>query len=261
MKHSKTTFNRKRAGLCVIFATTLILTLCATSAGAEEKKLFLGFKEGKDSKSIPAGWEHIGYFGKAKNQISLIREGKRTIVHMKSLNSISALITSPDVDIEKLPVITWRWKVDRAVGMAREHRRDRNDCAARIRVIFGKDKENDPLNLPIVKKVFKVFKKVGLKMPKMEPPGIKIDYVWGNYANKGAVIDYPGARNHKIVMVEKGNARAGRWIWEKRNLLEDFRKFFGGEPPGILAIAILTDTDQTNEGVEARYSSVMLMGK
>jgi len=258
MKVFEKTFYQGRIGLCVLFTAILVLILCAASAGAEKKNLFLGFAGGEDSKSIPKGWEHIGYFGKAKNDISLIREGKRTIVHMKSLNSISALITSPDVNIEEHPVIAWRWKVDRAVGMAREHQRDRNDCAARIRVIFGKDKENDPLNLPVVKKV---FKRVGFKMPKMEPPGIKIDYVWGNYANKGAVIDYPGARNHKIVMVEKGNERAGRWIWEKRNLLEDFRKFFGSEPPGILAIAVLTDTDQTNEGVEARYSSVMLMGK
>lgn len=258
MKVSETTFNRERTRLYVIFATALVLIFCAASARAEGKKLFLGFKEGKDSKSIPAGWEHIGYFGKAKNDISLIREGKRTIVHMKSLNSISSLITRPDVNIEDYPIIAWRWKVDRAVGMAREDRRDRNDCAARIRVIFGKDKGDSPLNNPLVKKVLKA---VGFTMPAMEPWGIKIDYVWGNYEKKGAVIDYPGARSHKIVVVEKGNERAGTWIREKRNLLEDFRKFFGSEPPGILAVAILTDTEQTNEGVEAHYSNVMLMGK
>lgn len=258
MKICEKPFYRQRTGLCFLFTVIVTLILCTISPGAEKNSLFLGFTKGEDSKSIPKGWEHIGYFGKAKNSISLIKEGKRTVVHMKSLNSISSLIIRPDVDIANYPTIAWQWKIDRTVGMAMEDRRDRNDCAARIRVIFGKDKGNVPLNNPLVKKVFKT---VGFKMSEMEPPGIKIDYVWGNFAKKGSVIDYPGTREHKVVVVEKGNERAGRWIWERRNLMEDFRQFFGSEPPGILAIAVLTDTDQTNEGVEARYSSVMLMGQ
>ncbi len=241
--------------MCAAF---LLLIFCATSVGAEQKNLFLGFTEDKDSESTPQGWEHIGYFGKAKNEISLVREGKWTVVYMKSLNSISSLITRPDADIKDYPIIAWRWKIDRTVGMAREHRRDRNDCAARIRIIFGKDRGDAPLDNPLVKKVIKM---VGFKMPKMEPQGMKIDYVWGNDAKKGVVIDYPGSKSHKVVVVERGNDRAGKWIREKRNLMEDFRRFFGSEPPGILAIAVLTDTDQTNEGVEAHYSSVMLMGQ
>lgn len=258
MKDSKKTFCQVGIRVCAVIALALFFILCSLSAGAEKKNLFLGFKESKDSESIPQEWKHIGYFGKSKNDISLKKEGDQIIVHMKSINSISSLITYTHFKIEDYPVITWRWKVDRSVGMAIEERRDRNDCAARVRVIFGKDKGGEPLNNPLVKKVFDA---VGFKMPAMEPPGMKIDYVWGNHIKKGTVIDYPGGRYHKIVIVEKGNERAGTWIREKRNLLEDFRQFFGSEPPGIVAIAVLTDTDQTNEGVEARYSTVMMMSQ
>lgn len=258
MKDSKRILCQGRIRIYIISALVLILILFSFSADAEKKPLFLGFNEDKDSESIPQGWKHIGYFGKSKNDISLIEEGDQIIVHMKSLNSISSLITYANFKIGDYPIITWRWKVDRAVGMAMEERRDRNDCAARVRVVFGRDKGDEPLNNPLVKKVFDA---VGFKMPVMEPPGIKIDYVWGNYVKKGTIIDYPGTRNHKIFVVERGNERAGTWIREKRNLLEDFRQFFGSEPPGIVAIAILTDTDQTNEGVEAYYSNVIMMSQ
>jgi hypothetical protein len=95
----------------------------------------------------------------------------------------------------------------------------------------------------------------------MEPSGTKIDYIWGNHADKGEILDHPRAKNHKVVVMEKGNERAGQWIWEKRNLRKDYCRFFGSEPPGILAIAVLTDTDQTNEGVEAYYSTITLMSE
>ena len=249
---------RRRIGFCLSVAVTLVLILGAVAAGAENKDIFLGFTADEESETVPAGWEHIGYFGKAKNTISLVTEGKRTVVHMKSLNSISSHVKRPDVRITEYPILTWRWKIDRAVGMAIEDRRDRNDCAARIRIIFGREQKGDPINIPAVKEV---MKRMGFTMPRLEPPGMKIDYVWGNSAKKGAVIDYPGARNHKVVVVERGNDKAGTWIWEKRNIREDFRRFFGLEPPGIIAIAVLTDTDQTNEGVEADYSSIVLLGQ
>jgi hypothetical protein len=44
-------------------------------------------------------------------------------------------------------------------------------------------------------------------------------------------------------------------------LSSDFRQFFGGTPPGLAGVVVLTDTDQTNEGVIAYYSSVILMSK
>jgi hypothetical protein len=41
-------------------------------------------------------------------------------------------------------------------------------------------------------------------------------------------------------------------------MVGDFKKCFGIDPPGIAGIIVLTDTDQTNEGVEAWYESIVL---
>jgi len=64
-----------------------------------------------------------------------------------------------------------------------------------------------------------------------------------------------------MVVVESGNKGTNRWIWEKRNLIEDFQQFFRSSPPTLIGIVVLTDTDQTNEGVIAHYSSIIMMSK
>lgn len=239
--------------LYILVVATLFA--CISVAEAKERSILVGFKMGEESDSVPEGWEHLTYLGVAENRVSLFREEKRTVLHFKSLHSASALLKKLDVDTQAFPILVWRWKINRTVGMAIESRKDRNDCTARVRVIFGKGEESIASS-PEAEKIAKYF---GFKIPEREPPGFKIDYIWGNHARKGEIIDYPGSRNHKVVVVERGNTRANRWIWEKRNLVEDFHRIFRGDPPRLAGIVVLSDTDQTNEGVEACYSSIVLM--
>jgi hypothetical protein len=53
----------------------------------------------------------------------------------------------------------------------------------------------------------------------------------------------------------------GQWLDEKRNLLEDYRKRFGEDPPKAGAVAIMTDTDNTGEQAVAWYGPVRLLHK
>ncbi|MBW1858346.1 MAG: DUF3047 domain-containing protein, partial [Deltaproteobacteria bacterium] len=179
-------------------------------------------------------------------------------LRVKSLGSASGVLRRLEIDLKKFPVLVWRWKINRVVGMAIEAQKDRNDSAVRVRVIFGKAAPK-PLKGP--PEILKLFKSFGIQSGGKEPRGFKIDYIWGSNVLKGEVIDYPGSKNHKMVIVESGNKRARRWVWEKRNLIEDFQKFFRGSPPHLIGIVVLTDTDQTNEGVIAHYSSIIMMDK
>ena len=222
----------------------------------EAKNLLIGFKKEKKSSTVPRGWEVIPYFRTAKNKLPLSKEGKRTVLRVKSIGSASGVLKKLEIDLKKFPVLAWRWKINRVVGMAIESRKDRNDSAARVRVIFGKAAPK-PLKGP--PEIVKLFKSFGIQMEGKEPHGFRIDYIWGNNVLKGEVIDYPGSKNHKMVVVESGNKRARRWVWEKRNLIEDFQGFFRMSPPTLIGIMVLTDTDQTNEGVIGHYSSIIMM--
>jgi len=240
-----------------IIVLGILLFFLSPSQG-EAKTRFLGFKKEKKTDKVPEGWEVIPYFRTAKNKLSLSKEGKRTVLRVKSIGSASGVLKRVEIDLKKFPVFVWRWKINRAVGMAIETRKDRNDAAARIRVIFGK---RQPKNLKKAPEILKFFKSFGIQPGGKEPRGFKIDYIWGNNLPEGDVVDYPGSKNHKMVVVESGNKRANHWVWEKHNLVEDFQEFFRSSPPALIGIMVLTDTDQTNEGVIAHYSSIIMMDK
>jgi len=229
----------KNVLVCIITSGFLLAPLSQSQGKAQFK--FLGFSKEKKSHEVPKGWE-----------------GKKTVLMVRSIGSASGVLRRIDIDLKKFPVLVWRWKINRVVGMAIESRKDRNDSAARVRVIFGMAAPK-PLKGP--PEIVKFFKSFGIQTEGKEPRGFKIDYIWGNNVLKGEVIDYPSSKNHKMVVVESGNKRAGRWVWEKRNLVEDFKAFFRKSPPTLIGIMVLTDTDQTNEGVVAHYSSIIMMDK
>ena len=246
----------KKLLICII-ALGFLLAYVSQSQG-KARSTFLGFKKEKKSQEVPEGWEVISYFRTVKNKLSLSTEGKRTVLEVRSMGSASAVLKRLEVDLNKFPVLVWRWKINRVVGMAVEDRKDRNDAAARIRVIFGRPTPT-PKTPEKPPEIFKFFESFQVKMARGEPKGYKIDYIWGNAMPRGTVIDYPGSKRHKMVVVQSGDTRANRWVWEKRNLSEDFRSFFGDVPPLLIGIVVLTDTDQTNEGVIAHYSSIIMM--
>ena len=45
-------------------------------------------------------------------------------------------------------------------------------------------------------------------------------------------------------------------MYEKRNILEDYKKAFGRKPGKVGAIAIMTDTDNTRSTAEAHYDEL-----
>jgi hypothetical protein len=50
-----------------------------------------------------------------------------------------------------------------------------------------------------------------------------------------------------MVLLEKGADRAGQWVEERVNILEDYRKAFGTMPPAMASLAIMSDSDNTGE--------------
>jgi hypothetical protein len=61
-----------------------------------------------------------------------------------------------------------------------------------------------------------------------------------------------------MVAVESGTERVGEWLVERRNVLADYRRLFGEEPPAVGAIAIMTDTDNTGASAEAWYDDLQI---
>jgi len=58
--------------------------------------------------------------------------------------------------------------------------------------------------------------------------------------------------------VETGEQSLGQWLRYERNVRADFVRAFGEEPGPLLAIALMTDTDNTSSKLQAWYGSLIL---
>ncbi|GAM11706.1 hypothetical protein OR1_04022 [Geobacter sp. OR-1] len=88
-----------------------------------------------------------------------------------------------------------------------------------------------------------------------------ITYVWASRMPKESIHPSPYTSNAMIVAVESGNEKVGQWVREERNIMDDYRKIFGEDPPEIGAIALMSDTDDTKEEVTAYYGDIFMSDK
>jgi hypothetical protein len=192
----------------------------------------------EEEESPVKGWKLIRYFAVPPTQYS--RAGKG-IIKAVSLGSRSSLFKDVEEKKRNDAILSWGWKISNVVRSAIETRKDRFDAAARVIVAFGKER--------------------GFQMFGGEPLGLKIEYIWASRLPRGHVFDHPGEKNCKVFVLESGEGKAGQWVYEKRNILKDYKTAFGKEPDGVLAIGIETDTDNNNEMVTAYYSEPILKKK
>jgi len=61
-----------------------------------------------------------------------------------------------------------------------------------------------------------------------------------------------------IVVLDSGPSSLGRWIQQRRNLAEDYKRAFASQPGNLIAIAIKTDSDSTRSSARADYDDIQL---
>jgi hypothetical protein len=190
----------------------------------------------KEEESPVKGWKMVSAFAVPPTQYS--RAGKG-IIKAESLGGRSSLFREVKEKEKNYSILSWGWKISNVVHSAIETRKDRFDAAARVMVVFGKEKS------------YRIF-------GGGEPIGLKIEYIWATRLPKGHIFDHPGQKDCKVFVVESGDGKARQWLYEMRNIQKDFKKAFKTKFPGVLAIGIQTDTDHSNEQVTAYYSEPVL---
>ena len=103
--------------------------------------------------------------------------------------------------------------------------------------------------------IFLIFGRPGL----LSRDAPTLAYVWTNerVARDSIVVSPRFPAQMRSVVVENGSGRLGSWRTERRNVVADFKRAFGRDPPEVVElIAIFTDNDNTGEPVEAYYGAI-----
>lgn len=197
------------------------------------------------------GWEPLRLGDAAPSTYALVRDGRGVVVRARADDSASGLVRRLRVDLAATPVLAWRWKVDGVIARGDVTRRDGDDYPARIYVTF---------DFPVSRLSFgdrvkyRALRALGYR----DVPTRALNYIWANRAGETRIVDNPFTDWVQMVPVESGPANVGRWRDARRNVAADYRAAFGGEPPAITGIAIMTDADNTGGAATAYYGDITM---
>lgn len=82
--------------------------------------------------------------------------------------------------------------------------------------------------------------------------------MWESRLPQGTTLVNPYTARARMLVVESGPTHVDQWREAHRNLYDDYRRLFGGEPPRLVGVAVMTDTDDTRERAEAWYDAITL---
>jgi hypothetical protein len=199
-------------------------TLCLTAAGAMAEISF--------APSDILRWEPHSFAGTTDYRLVEI-DGRQAVEANCTDGTASGLFHRRHIDLGRTPILEWAWRVDETLTGIDETSRSGDDYAARIYLV-----EEAPL---------------------LRWRTRALSYVWSSTSEPGG--DWPNAFASQARMIAVAGARdAGHgWRTERRNVLEDFRRYHDREPGRIHAVAVMTDCDNTGQRTRAWYGNIRFL--
>jgi len=205
----------------------LVFPLCR--AAAADKILFADdFSHG-----VSNGWKNVAFF-KTPTDYTVMRDGTNFFLRGVADQACSALSRRLDIAPPAKLKLRWRWKIDGVNTNGSERDIKKFDHAARMFIAF-----DTFIGAPLI-----------------------LNYIWGDVEKTGTVLAHPKSGRAQIFVLESGNAKAGRWIFEERDVAADWKKVFPGKPmPKIVGLGVMTDSDSLGKKLTGGYADIELTGE
>lgn len=179
----------------------------------------------------PERWKEIEVKGQTQYSIQELNGSRRLQGH--SQNGASILMSPFRFNPETYEWLSWSWRVDKFVEGEDLATKEGSDASARVYVYF------DTPGLPWQKR--------------------SIDYVWSAKLPEGTMLNSAFSKHAKIVVVDSGTEHAGSWRTVVRNIERDYQRCFGRvDPPDVVAVGLMVDTDNTRSEAMAYFDDVMI---
>ncbi|MBX3235602.1 MAG: DUF3047 domain-containing protein [Nitrospiraceae bacterium] len=236
--------------LCTVSA--LVPPASSGSAQGPESIPVATFSAAVPGEAAPEGWTPLTFKKIPKHtHYVVVREQGQTIVKATSQASASGLTKAVTIDPKEYPIVRWRWRVENVLQKSDMTRKDGDDYPARLYITFLYEPDRVSFGRKLKYQAGRAL--FG------DIPIAALNYVWESRAPVGTIIDNAFTDFAKMVVVQSGSQHVGAWVEQERNVYEDYRQAFGGEPPMISGVAIMTDTDNTGEQATAYYGDIVFV--
>lgn len=237
------------ARLCRVAFFLLMVQTFPVSSYGENHCLLLPLSPDL-STGLPQGWKPLTFKKIPRHTVYKVESGAGGFwIRAESNASASALIRELEFNPRAHPVLRWRWKVENVIQKGDEKKKEGDDYAARVYVNF----RYDPTKASLWERT---EYGVAYAIYGSYPPKAALSYIWANQLLQGRAVDSAYTSRAKMIAVESGAGKVARWVSEERNIHQDYVSLFGEEPPPAIGVAIMTDTDNTQEKAAAYYADI-----
>ena len=209
----------------------LLLFFAVGAAGAAEKGILVvdRFSEGADENGLPKGWLLEKTPG-PHSKVVVTQAKDFPFVKLQSAADAFGIKKEISFDIRKFPYLSWQWKADALPPKGDIRKRETDDQAGQIYVVFPKF----PTTIN----------------------SRSVGYIWDTHAPVNSMGTSTAYGKMKYVVLQSGADRLRQWIVETRNVLEDYKKLFQEEPPAVGTVLLYINTQHTNSSAECSYADI-----
>jgi hypothetical protein len=176
-----------------------------------------------------------------------------TCLLMESDNSASGLVLKQSFNVYAYPTLTWRWKVSTVYRKGDSSTKEGDDYPARLYVMFA----YDPVRAPLGKQLkYRIAKTIYGQYP----PDSSISYIWDNRATGKPFVVNAYADEARMIPVSAGPDQVNTWQEYTVDIVRDYQRTFGQDPPATASLAVMSDADNTHESARAWIQYIRLEG-
>ena len=188
-----------------------------------------------DTKGVPPGWQKQDW-GSPRYDFTVVEQDGRRAIHLESAGDGSTISKEirEKVRLAETPILEWTWKVVVLPKGADARNAATDDEAAQIYVVWP-------------------------RFPQAVRSRI-IGYIWDTTAPVGTIVKSQKTGTVTYVVVRSGSADVGKWLTERRNVREDYRRIFGEEPEDPGAVSFGIDSNEV-KGTAESYMGPILFRK
>ena len=177
-------------------------------------------------KGIPPGWKGQQW-GSPAYDMTVTEDGGKKVLHLKSKDEGSTISkeVKGKVSLKETPILEWSWKIVTLPKGGNSCVKATDDQAGQVFVMWPRFPEQVRSRI--------------------------IGYVWDTTQPVGTTCKSEKTGMVTYIVVRSGAAEAGKWVTERRNVREDFKKIYDeeAENPGVVSISI--DSNDTHSSSES----------
>lgn len=236
----------------------LLFALLVGCAAPQRAATFLPAPGGQSWDTLAqADWQEVQLPGKTPTVYRLDEHappnvrGLHTALKANAQSSASMLRASVRIEPAALGRVDFSWLVPALIANADMAQRDKDDSPVRLILAFEGDRSTfSPKNA--------MLNELARMLTGEEMPYATLMYVWCNKRPVDSVIHSPRTDRIRKIVVESGAQGLKQWRNYERDIRADYLRAFGEAPGALVAIGLMSDSDNTHSNAVAWYGPIAL---